>query len=363
MSALVAGDVVIVGGGPAGAATALALARLGIQATLLEAAAAPRWRVGETLPGVASVLLRELGVFDLFLADGHLPCQAIRSAWGSAELRDRLAVESPYGGGWHLDRRRFDELLMKAAARAGATVLCGMRVESVCKSGTDWLVETRRSASRDRMQARFLVDATGRGAWLARRVGACRLRHDRLLAVVQRYQSGRGWAGDQPFAMIEALRDGWWYSTPLPDGTLLASFFTDADLFVRGDEQRLIANSLHTARRLEGWSLRAETCIVSAASHFTPNEPEGTWLAVGDAAAAFDPLASQGLCFALRSGLEGAQAIARARNGDSSGLSRYASGVQAIYRRYLTERAAYYQAEHRWPEAPFWSRRQSSEER
>jgi flavin-dependent dehydrogenase len=80
------------------------------------------------------------------------------------------------------------------------------------------------------------------------------------------------------------------------------------------------------------------------------------WLAVGDAAASFDPLTSQGMPNALASAIAGADAIDRWFAGDRSALGRYAATVVAGWRDSLAQLAAIYAAVDRWPHALFWAR-------
>src|SRR6185503_6087099 len=117
-------DVAVLGGGPAGSATALALKRrdAGLRVALFEKTDYSALRVGETLPPPAQRLLTELGVWDAFLRNDPLASYGTRAAWGSAELYDHEFIFSPYGRGWHLDRRRFDAWMAGEAERAGVEV-------------------------------------------------------------------------------------------------------------------------------------------------------------------------------------------------------------------------------------------------
>src|SRR4051812_33350437 len=107
------GQIVVVGAGVAGCATALALRHLGRTVTVLERSGrgATTTRVGEHLSPDARPSLARLGLWERFLAAGHLPCSGIRSSWGGADLRDRAYLFDAYGLGWNLDRRRFDAML------------------------------------------------------------------------------------------------------------------------------------------------------------------------------------------------------------------------------------------------------------
>jgi len=73
-------DVLVVGGGPAGTATALALRRYGFNVVVLERSDYKNTRIGETLLPAIREPLVNLGLWELFLSDSHLPSFGIHSA-------------------------------------------------------------------------------------------------------------------------------------------------------------------------------------------------------------------------------------------------------------------------------------------
>src|SRR6266567_371682 len=79
-------DVVVLGGGPAGSAIALALARRGYSVVVIERSDYKNTRLGETLPPAIRKALARLGVWGRFLGESHLPSFSIRSVWGSYDL-------------------------------------------------------------------------------------------------------------------------------------------------------------------------------------------------------------------------------------------------------------------------------------
>jgi flavin-dependent dehydrogenase len=121
-------DAAVVGGGPAGSATARRLALQGRTVVLLERSRFDRPRVGETLGPVVQPLLRDLGVWDRFLRLGALPSWGTRSIWGAPEPATHSHLMSGYGCGWHVDRLRFDRMLADAAVAAGAVLHTGISV-------------------------------------------------------------------------------------------------------------------------------------------------------------------------------------------------------------------------------------------
>src|SRR4051794_33798920 len=134
-------DVVILGGGPAGAAAAIALARAGRRCTVIERNTEPQLRVGETLPPIARLPLESLGVWDRFVAEGHESAPGNRSLWGSDVPAENEFIRSPYGAGWHLERRRFESMLLDEAARAGAELVRGRDVSRIEFDGERWRID------------------------------------------------------------------------------------------------------------------------------------------------------------------------------------------------------------------------------
>src|SRR2546427_9154004 len=115
-------DVLVVGAGPAGAAVAAQLAghcRVALVGRAVQAGRA----IGETLPAAARVILSDLGVWDAFAAQGHRPAWSRRSLWGSSEVIFQDALFDPHGAVWHLDRKRFDAMLLEAARSRGVPCL------------------------------------------------------------------------------------------------------------------------------------------------------------------------------------------------------------------------------------------------
>lgn len=351
----------VAGGGPAGAAAALALTRGGCRVLLADASPTGAFRVGEALPPAARPLLRDLGVLDRFLADGHLPSFGNVSVWGSDRPRDHDHIFDPHGHGWHLDRARFDALLRDAARDAGVEVLEGMAIGEMEREDSAWRI---RLGDGEEVRAAWLVDATGRRAAIARRHGAVRRHDDRLVAFYARFQSSAGGDADAR-TMVESAPDGWWYTALLPSGERMAAWLTDADL---ADRTALLSSDGFGARLREsphvgdllarfGYALQGRPYGTGAGSARLDRFAGDGCLAVGDAALSFDPLSSQGMLNALYTGLRGGQAIARALAGDNTGIADYARRLEQVYETYLHNRLTFYAAEPRWSAHAFWRRR------
>src|SRR6266571_2112280 len=129
-------DVAVLGGGPAGSATALALAHDGISVALIEQSGYDNVRVGETLPPEVGTTLQSLGSWDQFLRDAHNPASSICYAWGQPGLSESDFIFNPYGTGWHIDRGRFDAMLARMAEEAGVSAYTDARWTACSESTT-----------------------------------------------------------------------------------------------------------------------------------------------------------------------------------------------------------------------------------
>jgi flavin-dependent dehydrogenase len=375
-------DVLILGGGPAGAAAAIVLARAGASCALLEARPAPAWKIGETLAPEARQILAALGVEDKFAADGHLPSPGNVSLWGDGEPAEKNFTFNPHGPAWQLDRARFEATLLAAAETAGARVERGLAAQSIRRAAGSWEV-----AAGDKIfRARWLVDATGRAAVVARALGVARSALDKLVSVHAVVPTPEH--DTDARTLIEAVAGGWWYSARVPGGRRVFAFQTDADLLP--DERQWRAPEWFWQQAGEtaligkvprGWSVtsparssgpeRAGTSrstfdpadaapapnLTSAQSaRLTAVGGEG-WLAVGDAAQSFDPLSGEGLFHALFSGERAARALLENFSGRAAALADYATLSAALWGRFLRQRAVAYAAAPSWSTAPFWQRR------
>jgi 2-polyprenyl-6-methoxyphenol hydroxylase-like FAD-dependent oxidoreductase len=355
-------DVLVVGGGPAGAVAALRLAGSGFDVILLDCARPARAGLGETLPPHGRLLLQRAGVWEAFSCGGHLASSGITSYWGADSAQENDFLFNPYGCGWHLDRARFDACRLDEAERRGVRVLRRTRMLA-CAEEKAREVRVRLAGDAGEILTGFIVDATGRPGAVRRslsRAGTTCL--DRLLGLARHGE----WAGGAPAsrALVEATRCGWWYSSPTPGGGLVSVFFTDAD-FVAGTSPQVVWNEALRVAPATAERVRASVTDVPAAppravaaSSFIGRElGADCWAAIGDAAMAWDPLSSQGICKALESGLALAETYEEFAGGDAGALRRFYDGTRESFSNYLALRSDYYSRETRWPDSPFWRRR------
>ena len=378
-------DVVIVGAGPAGAATAITLARFGRRVLLIDAQDTPRYKLGESLPP------RAVGLVKHFLGDLDSPQQPFQgvtqtagniSVWGrdEADVSDFFFTQT--GFGLCIQRVAFDEALRVKAADAGAIVSKGVRFEDCIPIDDglfNWQLKVSAKSGTHHHRTRYVVDGTGRRARVACLLGKQRIHaDDQLFAYAQWFSSSE--EDDDRYTRIEATPHGWWYSNRLPlveggQAMRLVVFHADKDLpearlaaSPAGFEQ-LLAQSVHIGPLVRGRGYQPYGAIRGAPANSQRVEAYcgNAWMAVGDAAQAYDPLSSQGIEKALRTGShaghmihyaleDGAQAVSQLGQRNPY-LQQYDEQQQQLWQTYYSELQSYYRMQPRWSDHPFWQRR------
>ena len=253
----------------------------------------------------------------------------------------------------------------QSAVRAGAQLLLGIQVvRCVPDAKGGFLLNLASEQNRvEKIHADFVIDATGRGSTVARRLGAGSIMFDRLVGVAAQFTNAR--AETSCYTLVESTPDGWWYSAPAGNDRSMTMLMTDGDLVCSQGTRELPQwwNALNRAEltraSIDGCERKWGPRVFSAVSQRLQrnDETQERWLAVGDAALAVDPISGSGVVRALRTARAAASTVLSSLSGDKTAIASYEADRDRECTEYLLERAGYYQIERRWPNAPFWQRR------
>lgn len=362
-------DISIIGAGPAGSVLGALLAKSGWSVAIIEKSEFHQHRIGEHLSPKGNALINSLGLGHILHQEKHLKSTRVRSYWGQEEASFQDYFMSPFGSGWNLDRKQFDADLAAEAQKQGASLKTNTQVQEVYFDGALnlWRINTiNASKTQQSLQSQWLVDATGRSAFIANKLGIKRNRIDKLVGVAGYFEADEAtydsWSTN---LILESVESGWWYGLKLPAGKILTVFLSDSDIA----QHRLttdkcanwmaLLNSTKLGKQIPN-KLSPILKTFAADSGYLAQFSGKQWLAVGEAAVSFDPLASRGIGFALQTAVKAADTLNSLRGepkNSQQSLQDYSQFLNEQWHIYLNQRPDIFQAENRWPDSPFWARR------
>lgn len=350
--------IVVLGAGPAGAAAALGLRRLGHAVTVVGVP-----RAFDAIEGVSERVvagLRGVGIEAALAAIADpSPRRATWAGTTTALNTERL-----------VDRAAFDRLLWQELQDHGVECIAARVMrwtpgehDKHGESGHALQIQHPDETQPTTLRARFVVEARGR---LAPRPPQDVTRGPETVALLWR---GQGEPDTEAGSAVESLWDGWAWCARLPGGSVALQLTVDpsaVDLPPRAQLGAFIreqlssvdaalpflaipATEVHALARTSGAVLAPEVCGAN-------------WLRVGDAAMAADPLSGNGIFQSLSSALQAPMVVHTLLNhpADAPHARRFHSErVQGLFQRFARIGRDFYAMESRWASAPFWAARRA----
>ena len=315
-------DVLVVGGGPAGATIAALLAERGRRVVLVEKDRHPRFHIGESL------LPHNLPLFDRLGIREEIETTSIQkhgiefvSAYHGKSVRYDFAnawdKRFPYS--FQVRRSTFDHILMKNAVAKGAEVIEGCRVTSIDfpNDGHPNITGRDEHGHTRQWTAAFVVDASGRDTLLAAQLGVKeRNPRNNSAAIFGHFTGARRLTGKaEGNITIVWFDNGWFWFIPLSDGTTSigavcpAAFLKNRGTDLKSFFMSVIASCPEIADRLKDAELSGEVTATGNYSYTAKSFSGCNFILVGDACAFIDPVFSTGVYLAMTTAFWGADAV------------------------------------------------------
>ena len=339
-------DIIILGGGPAAAATALGMLRLGYSVGLVT-----QPRPFAALEGISQRVIEGLKGAGLEASLEGLPPESPRQVSWNGQT-NAANVETL------VDRSCFDRAMVNHLQSTGVAVFQG-RAEALTETVEGWTVSSN-GVDNARLCGRFLVEARGRSAPAT---GIKRFKGPETLSLLHY------WHGPvcQPFSAVESFEDGWAWMAVGANGCRYLQLTLDSkntQIPAKRDLPGFCVSKIlgleQAARFIENATPTDQVHARTSASVLHEQVVGERWIRIGDAAMAVDPLSGNGIFQALSSALVAPavintllvdpQAAAMAKN-------FYQQRTQQLFYRFARIGRDFYQMESRWQDRDFWCRR------
>jgi flavin-dependent dehydrogenase len=306
-------DVGVIGGGPSGSTAAALLARRGYQVIALEKARHPRFHIGESLLPMNLPIFERLGVLDKVRALGVFKPGADfeadnRKGYNTYAFSRAIGNSPPYA--YQVWRQDFDKMLYDHARECGADAREGQEVLKVEQHGPrDSRLDVQADDGRSyRIQSRYVVDASGRDAFLATKKKLRRKNCDHQSAAIFGHFRGAAARAGEDAGNISIYRfdHGWMWMIPLPGGVMSVGAVCRPE-YLKQRKGRTVEFLLDTLKQNPGLWQRVESALlignevrVTGNYSYDSTRMGGPgWVLIGDAFAFLDPVFSSGVYLAM----------------------------------------------------------------
>lgn len=348
-------DVVIIGGGPGGSTAAMYLAREGIESIIVEKDSFPRYHIGESMTGECGGIVRDLGLEDKMLMDGHPHKYGVKvysaggtnAWWVPVKARDENGLHTQFT--WQVRRSQFDKIMLEEALARGATLVKGQAIKPLVREdGSVYGVEVRlQDGSMETIEAEVVLDCSGQSTFLAnagvtgpKYVG----NYDRQIAIFSQVANTiRDDNEDDPYnhpdntLIFYQKKYHWAWFIPLDENVVSVGVTVPSACFLEKNESKaeflrreLRELSPELARRVPDNTLLEPARTVVNYSYQVKRFTGKGFICIGDAHRFLDPIFSFGLYVSMKE----AQMAAKAVKAYLDGANRDAENPFADYQVY-----------------------------
>lgn len=319
-------DVIVIGGGPAGATAATLIAQRGYRVDLFEREHFPRFHIGESLIPETYWTLKRLGMLD------KMKESCFTKKYSVQFVNDNGKVSAPFyfhenrqhesSQTWQVRRSEFDQMMIGNAREHGVRVTEGARVADVTLDDAGRATGIQVAVDGQPMEhrtAKVVVDATGQSTLminkLKTRVKDPVLNKGSLWTYYKGARREEGMDGGATLVSQTEGKKGWFWYIPLHDDIVSVGVVADFEYLFkgRGDNEQIFAEELERCPSVKARvSVGTQVDRLHATKDFTYHSSKLSgpgWVLIGDAFGFLDPLYSSGVLLALKSGEMAADAI------------------------------------------------------
>lgn len=351
-------DVVIVGKGIAAMVLSFLLKQKGVDHILIDRKAKVKpLGLAETLPPSALPLLHKLGLYNLFEKNSTRKTYGYHSLWGSDRRIDHnFYFHHPFKHGLKINKYALLNELKEINQSPGFDFEKQFELQKIEQG---FKVTFKQDEVEKTIQAKIIIDATGRSRAVLKMLEIPNLDFDKNLAFTCHLPKKKH-PDLKHDVFVESFNHGWGLVSGLGEAQNVVSIFTHQKSPV-----------FKTVSSFENWkNILSETkylkhhlsddnsfkVVGKLANSSMPEKVAGTdWLAIGDAALAFDPLCSHGISNAIYTAMIASKAIFdKLNHDDQKEMQNYNKKLRDIFNAYLISKDKIYQQETRWKDMPFW---------
>lgn len=330
-------DVVVIGGGPAGATVSTLLAQQGVKVRLFEREHFPRFHIGESLIPCTYFVLERLNMLPKMKGSPFVKKYSVQFINDKGRLSEPFyfVEHKPHDSSqtWQVLRSEFDEMMLRNAEEHGVAVEEGVHVTTVLWEGDRAVgVRIKRGdGSQEEVRAKVVVDASGQGTMIMDRMNLREWDPVLRKAALWTYWEGayRDTGRDEGATLVIQVegKNGWFWYIPQHDNVISVGVVASYEYLFKNRPGKTheqiyleeVARCPGLTPRLEGARRAGPYRAAKEYSYRSKKAAGEGWVLVGDAFGFLDPLYSSGVLLALRSGQMAADAIAEGlAKGDTS---------------------------------------------